>query len=141
MNPLVKGISLFLSVVLCGNLSLTRENYLEIRFIVRILWQVMSPSMMNIKLFHFCIKDENLALVLDVIHTNLVITTLQSGLFTQFLVPLMLCVFILYISGRTYSLKSTPNDRYFEKLFMAILFALRIFAKFLLRGNRRRNTF
>ena len=27
---------------------------------------------------------------------------------------------ILYISGGTYSLKSTPNDRFFEKLFMAI---------------------
>ena len=34
----------------------------------------------------------------------------------------MLCVLILYISGGTYSLKSTPNDRFFEKLFMAILF-------------------
>ena len=33
----------------------------------------------------------------------------------------MLYVLILYISGRTYSLKSTPNDRFFEKLFMAVL--------------------
>ena len=32
------------------------------------------------------------------------------------------CVLILYISGETYSLKSDPNDRFFEKLFMAILF-------------------
>ena len=39
-----------------------------------------------------------------------------------------------------YSLKSTPNDR-FEKLFMAILFTLRVFARNLLRGNRRRNSF
>ena len=55
----------------------------------------------------------------------------------------MLCVLILYIlSGGTYSLKSTPNDRFFlEKLFMAILFTLRVFARNLLRGNRRRNTF
>ena len=51
-----------------------------------------------------------------------------------------MCVNFLYISGGTYSLKSTPNDR-FEKLFMAILFTLRIFARNLLRGNRRRNTF
>ena len=29
----------------------------------------------------------------------------------------MLCVVILYVSGGTYSLKSTPNDR-FEKLFI-----------------------
>ena len=31
----------------------------------------------------------------------------------------MLCRLILFISGRTYSLKSTPNDRFLEKLFMA----------------------
>ena len=36
----------------------------------------------------------------------------------------MLCVLILYNSG-TYSLKSTVNDRFFKKLFMAILFTLR----------------
>ena len=36
---------------------------------------------------------------------------------SQFLTPLMLCVLILYMSGGTYSLKSTPNDRFFEKLF------------------------
>ena len=54
----------------------------------------------------------------------------------------MLCVLILYISGGTYSLKSTPNDRFFEKLYyMAILFTLRVFARILLRGNRRKNTF
>ena len=39
---------------------------------------------------------------------------------TEFLTPLMLCVLILYISGGTYNLKSAPNDRFFEKLFMAI---------------------
>ena len=32
----------------------------------------------------------------------------------------MLCVLILYIIGGIYSLKSTLNDRFFEKLFMAI---------------------
>ena len=40
----------------------------------------------------------------------------------------MLCVLILYISGGTYSLKSTPNDRVIEKLLMAILFTLKVFA-------------
>ena len=53
----------------------------------------------------------------------------------------MLCVLILYISGRTYSSKSTPNDRFLEKLFMAILFILRVFARNLLTRNLRRNTF
>ena len=53
----------------------------------------------------------------------------------------MLCVLILYISGGTFSLKSIPNHRFFEKLFMAILFTLRVLARNLLRGNRRRNTF
>ena len=33
------------------------------------------------------------------------------------------------------------NDKFFEKLFMAILFILRVFSSYLLRGNRRRNTF
>ena len=38
----------------------------------------------------------------------------------RILTPLMLCVLILYISGGTYCLKSTSNDKFFEKLFMAI---------------------
>ena len=45
------------------------------------------------------------------------------------------------MAGPTYSLKSTPNDRFFEKLFMGILFILRVFARNLLKGNRRRNNF
>ena len=53
----------------------------------------------------------------------------------------MLCVLIVNISGGIYSLKSTPNDKFFEKLFIAILFTLRVFARNLLRGNRWRNTF
>ena len=47
-----------------------------------------------------------------------------------------------YISGGFYSLKSTPNDCIFEKLFHGrILCILGIFAGNLLRQNRRRNTF
>ena len=47
---------------------------------------------------------------------------------------------IIDLTG-TNSLKSTPRIRFFEKLFMAILFTLRVFARNLLRGNRRRNLF
>ena len=47
----------------------------------------------------------------------------------------------LYISGGIYSLKSTPNDIFCEKPLMATLFTLRVFARHLLRGNRRRKTF
>ena len=54
------------------------------------------------------------------------------------LVPYTTCV--VYVNF-TYNLKSTPNDRFFEKFFLAILFTFRVFAKNLLRGNRRRNTF
>ena len=50
-------------------------------------------------------------------------------------------VLILYISGGTYSLKSTPNNRFFEELFMAILFTHRVSTRNLLRGNHRGNTF
>ena len=45
------------------------------------------------------------------------ITTFQSGLLTKFLTPVMLFVLILYISGGINSLKSTPNNRFLEKLF------------------------
>ena len=38
-------------------------------------------------------------------------------------------------------LKSISNDRFFEKLFHAILFTLRVFARNLQRGCRRRSTF
>ena len=38
-------------------------------------------------------------------------------------------------------LQSTLNDRFFEKLFMAILFTLGVYVRNLLIGNRRRNTF
>ena len=56
--------------------------------------------------------------------------------------PLMLCVLILYISDGTYSLKSTPNDRFFLINFSwQISFAFSVFARNLLRGNRRRNNF
>ena len=41
----------------------------------------------------------------------------------------MLCVLILYISGGTYSLKSTPNDGFFRTFFVAILFILKVFAR------------
>ena len=34
----------------------------------------------------------------------------------------MLCALILYMSGRTYNGKPIANHRFFEKLFMAILF-------------------
>ena len=56
----------------------------------------------------------------------------------------MLCVLILYIS-----LESTlncrfqfnPNDRFCEELFLVISFTFRLFARNLLRRNRRKNTF
>ena len=41
----------------------------------------------------------------------------------------VVCVFILYISSETYSLKSAPNNRFFEKLFLAILFTSQSFCR------------
>ena len=41
----------------------------------------------------------------------------MSGLLTKFVIPLMLCVLILYISSGIYNLKSTPSDRFFFKNF------------------------
>ena len=47
----------------------------------------------------------------------------------------VVCVNFIHKCG-TYNLKSIPNDRFFEELFIAILFTLRVFARNLLRGNR-----
>ena len=44
-----------------------------------------------------------------------------------------------YFHNLNNSLKS--SDRFFEKLFMPILFTLRVFARNLLRENHRRNSF
>ena len=51
--------------------------------------------------------------------------------------PFMLCVLILYISGGSYNLKSTPNDRFHGNF----LLTLRVFARNLMRANRQRNIF
>ena len=59
----------------------------------------------------------------------------------QFFTPLMLCALILYVSDQTYSLTSTPIDRLLRNFLMAGLFTLRVFARNLLRGSRRRNIF
>ena len=39
------------------------------------------------------------------------------------------------------SVRSTPNDRIFGKLFLAVSFTLKVLARNLLRGRRRRNIF
>ena len=49
---------------------------------------------------------------------------------------------ILYMTGGTYSLKSTPNVRFFKETFHDnFIFSLRVFASNLLRGSRRRDIF
>ena len=53
----------------------------------------------------------------------------------------MLCVLILYICGRTYSLKSTPKDRFFEKLFMAIYIYSQRFCQKSAERKSPKNTF
>ena len=53
---------------------------------------------------------------------------------------LMRCVLILYGTLGPTFYRHTQNERFFEKLFMAILFTLIVFAKNLLKGNRRGNT-
>ena len=53
----------------------------------------------------------------------------------------VVCVNFLYISGGTYSLKSTPYDRFFEKLFMAIFIWLSEFLPKICRRNIFRISF
>ena len=57
---------------------------------------------------------------------------------TYLLTPLMLCALIVYMSGRTCSLKSTPNGRFVSN-FMAILFySQNFYQKSAERRSRRR---
>ena len=53
----------------------------------------------------------------------------------------MLCVLIFTNKRRDLQFKVDPERQIFENLFMTILFTLRVFARNLLRGNRRKNTF
>ena len=60
----------------------------------------------------------------------------------QLLTPLMMWALILYVSGGTYSLMSTPNDRFVRNFYMAgLLFTLTVFPKNLLRANHPGNIF
>ena len=60
----------------------------------------------------------------------------------KLLTPFILCVLILSKSKASYSLTSTPNDRFLRGTFSwQDLFTLRVLARNLLRGNRRRNIF
>ena len=45
------------------------------------------------------------------------------------------------VSYTTYAVKSTANDRFFKKLFMAVLITLRVFDRNLMRENRRKSYF
>ena len=53
----------------------------------------------------------------------------------------MLCRLILYVSGGTYSLKSTPNDRFLRNFSWQFYFTPTVFARNLLRVSHRRNIF
>ena len=52
----------------------------------------------------------------------------------------VVCVNFIH-EWRDLQFKVDSEQQIFEKLFMAILFSLRVFARNLLRGNQRRNTF
>ena len=84
---------------------------------IQFLWMKRHSPKFSSEKFHFLFPRFKTKCSI----TWLVVTTLQSILLTQFLTSLMLCVLILYISGGTESLNSTPNDSFFEKLFMAVL--------------------
>ena len=76
------------------------------------------------------IRNTTLKLCADYIHTYIIgqyspsVRIIDLVSHTTYIV----CVNFLYISGGAYSLKSTPNDRFFEKLFMAIFY---LFSEFL----------
>ena len=84
------------------------ENpYTLLHFISLLLLQIQKISL----------KKTTLKLLIN-IHTYIIDNYNPSVRITVLLfILLMLCVLILCVSGGTYSLKSTPNDRFFEKLF------------------------
>ena len=83
----------------------------------------------NKNLFNFAIQSEIVRILKTytyiIGHYNPSVRIIDLVSHTTYVV----CVLILYINGGTYSLKSTPNDWFFEKLFTAILFTLRVFAR------------
>ena len=87
----------------------------------------------NRTLWLFCICQLN-----GFKHHSLAITTLQSGLRSSFSPTHVVCVnFILEWLDLQFKVDSERQN--FEKLFIIILFTLRVFARSLLRGNRRKN--
>ena len=89
---------------------------------------------------HFTSK--NVLSFILVLHTYIIGYYNSSVRITSWLlIPLMLCALVLYESGGTYRLMSTVNDRFLRNFFMTGLFNLRVFARNLLRGNRRRSIF
>ena len=82
-------------------------------------------------------SDCDEAITYIIAHYNLSVRIIDIVSHTTYVV----CVNFIHKWHVTCSLKSTPNDRFFAKLFMAILFTLRVFARNLLRGKRWRNTF
>ena len=61
-----------------------------------------------------CLRFFEISVNVNIIHTYIHNWPLQpfSQDYGLFVTPLMLLVLILYVSGGTYSLKPTPNDRY-----------------------------
>ena len=82
---------------------------------------------------HYCNTSQaEISMRLDHIHTYIIVHYNPSVRIID------LVSNTTYVVAGGCSLKSTPNDRFFEKLFMALLFTL---IRNLLRGNRRINTF
>ena len=64
------------------------------------------------------------------LHTGLAITIFQSGLRPSF--SHNMCALILYASGGTYGLKSTPNNRFVRNFFYGrFIFTLRVLEEIL----------
>ena len=72
---------------------------------------------------------------------NLPLQTFLLGLRPSLSQHLYCVMLILYMSNRTYNLKATSYDRFFEKLLMTILFTFKVFARNLLTGSSQRKFF
>ena len=108
---------------------------------VRFIWSTFFCAIWQKVSFVTYVSGPNLCpLQREVVVESWLIATLQAGLLTLFLIPLMLCVLILYISRCQFKVDSKWQI-FLRNFSLQFLFTLIVFARNLLRGNSRRNTF
>ena len=94
------------------------------------------------KVFLVCKKNADLLRLVGATFDSKVASLRRIRKENLIILKSLLCVLIFIHKWRDLQFKvDSERQIFFEKLFMAILLTLRVFARNLLSGNRRRNTF